>query len=525
MKTSLNQILAIFAIATSLVACTKTEVESTLTADITNIKDVDAQNPSAVAVSISSNVNWIIQAPKWVKPSETFGSGNSIVTFTFDPNFTDAETTVQPRSGEIKISGGGTLNGNGATLMIPVSQLGFTYVDTGEPLGGIPSAKQFVKFIKAASTGSAVTRWMDANNEVVLLDNIDLGQVTNAEWQALVAEATNGNNDCTLTSAFEGIFNGNGFKITNFNPEVVLAANNTFGLFPVISGATIKNVELSGMMTVSATGQADAGMLVGTALNSTIKDVIVNGKIISPGTTASSRFATGGVCGFICSKEDNNSLIENCTSNVEAEVIGGTNSANGAGAAQYGGIVGFSTYNKKSGKVTISNCTNNGNMKVTLGRCSGIVATPNGGSIITDCVNNGDQVNSIADGRLGNICCVIGQDGKIINCVNNGNLEANAYTTGGTAAGIAAMLNHNSVIMEGGANYGTIKSSRADGELTGLLVANFSKFASVKNVVVSGGLVINGAAIDINASNYMQYIGKYTDATNITGLSWEDPKN
>ena len=118
MKTRLNHFLAIFAIATSLIACTKTEVESTLTADITNIADVDAQNPAAVAVNISSNVNWIIQAPKWVKPSETFGSGNSIVTFTFDPNFEDAETTVQPRSGEIKISGGGTLNGNGATLML-----------------------------------------------------------------------------------------------------------------------------------------------------------------------------------------------------------------------------------------------------------------------------------------------------------------------------------------------------------------------------------------------------------------------
>ena len=279
MKTHLISIVASFAIAISMIACTKTEVESTLTADITNIKDVDAQNPSAVAVSISSNVNWIIQTPKWVKPSETFGSGNSIVTFTFDANFEDAETTVQPRSGEIKISGGGTLNGNGATLMIPVSQLGFTYVDTGEPLGGIPSAKQFVKFIKAASSGSAVTRWTDANNEVILLDDIDLAQVTKEEWQALVYEATNGNNDCTLTSAFGGVFNGKGHKITNFNPEVVLAANNTFGLFPVISGATIKNVELTGTMTVSATGQADAGMLVGTALNSTIENVVVNGKM------------------------------------------------------------------------------------------------------------------------------------------------------------------------------------------------------------------------------------------------------
>lgn len=525
MKTHLISIVASFAIAISMIACTKTEVESTLTADITNIKDVDAQNPSALAVSISSNVNWIIQTPKWVKPSETFGSGNSIVTFTFDANFEDAETTVQPRSGEIKISGGGTLNGNGATLMIPVSQLGFTYVDTGEPLGGIPSAKQFVKFIKAASSGSAVTRWTDANNEVILLDDIDLAQVTKEEWQALVYEATNGNNDCTLTSAFGGVFNGKGHKITNFNPEVVLAANNTFGLFPVISGATIKNVELTGTMTVSATGQADAGMLVGTALNSTIENVVVNGKIISSGTTASSRFATGGVCGFICAKDDASSFMKNCTSNVEAEIIGGANAANGAGAAQYGGIVGFSTYNKKTGRVTISECVNNGNMKVTLGRCSGIVATPNGGSIITDCVNNGDQINSIADGRLGNICCVIGQDGKIINCVNNGDLEANSYTTGGTAAGIAAMLNHNSVTMEGGANYGTIKSSRSDGDLTGLLVANFSKFSYVKNVVVSGGLVINGTAIDLNAGNYMQYIGKYADATNITGLSWEDPKN
>lgn len=531
MKKCIKTVLAVLGLTATLVACQKPVVKSEISADVEAIKEVPAHNPADVAVTITSNVNWIVQTPSWVKASVAYGSGNSIVSFSFAENYVNETTTVADRTGEIKISGGGTLDGNGATLLIPVHQLGFTYVDPDAPLGGIPDATEFIKFLSAATVGNPLTRWLDDNNEVVLFDDIDLGEVADEKWQefADAREVINANNDCTIDGAvFAGVLNGKGHKIFNFNPTVVLETNRTFGLIPVMNGGTIKNLELTGTLSISANGQADAGLLVGTALNSTVKDVVVNGKVKSTGVTVSKRFALGGICGFACAREDANGLFDNCVSNVEADAVGGANLANGGAGAMYGGICGFSTYNKKEGRVTIKNCVNNGLMKVKVGRCSGIVATPNGGTIFESCTNNGNQINEIPDGRLANICCVAGQDCKLVNCVNNGDIEAMSYgAAAGTCAGIMALPNHDTVTIEGGANYGVIKTSRTDGQYVGLLVANFSKFTYIKDIKVSGGIVVNGTAADINAGNFMSYIGTCSAANleKVTGLTWEDPKN
>lgn len=527
MKNTIKTILSLLCGAAILASCTKDEsAKSVITVDVTAFNEVAASNPADLAVSVTSNVNWIVQTPSWITPSASYGSGNAIVTFKVGENYVNETTTVQPRSGEIKISGGGAMNGDGVTVTIPVKQSGFTYIDPAAPVGGIATPDHFVDFLKAVAGGTGTSRWEDESGEVVLLDNVDLSEVT--EYQQYVASVINANNDCTIESnAFSGTFNGNGYRITGFNPTVELAANQTFGLFPAVNEAVIKNVILEGSMTISATGQSDAGLLVGTSLNSTIQNVTVNGTLYSTGTEASTRFALGGIIGFACATGSLNNLIENCTSNVAVEAVGGANTANGGTCAMYGGIAGFSTYNKGEGRSTVRNCVNNGNMTVTLGRCSGIVATPNGGTVLDGCTNNGDQVNAISNGRLANICCVIGQDGKLVNCVNNGDLEAMTSGGNGTCAGLVALLNHATVSVDGGGNYGVIRTDRADGKYVGLLVANFSKFATVSNVVVSGGIEISGAATAINEGNFMDYIGTCSSANlaKVTGLTWVAPAN
>ena len=180
---------------------------------------------------------------------------------------------------------------------------------------------------------------------MVLLADINLSNA-NIDWQALAdaTDVTNSNNDCAISSTpFTGVFDGDNHKITGFNPTVVLGTNKTFGLFCAISGATIKNVELDGTMTVSATGQADAGMLVGTSYNSTVRNVKVSGKLVSTGTSVAKRFSLGAVCGFAMAKEKINTVFEGATVNVEVEAVGGSNQANGATCAMYGGVVGFAT--------------------------------------------------------------------------------------------------------------------------------------------------------------------------------------
>lgn len=531
MKTIIKSVFALLCCGAVLASCNKQTPVSApeMTADVTAFADIAAHNPGDVAVMLTTKVNWIVQTPSWVTPSVTFGNGNSTVSFKIAENYKDEKTSTPERSGEIVFSGGGTLTGNGAKLVIPIAQNGYTYVDPQASIGGIHNIEEFIEFYKAMTSGLSTKKWTNEDGEVALLASIDLGSITAWQEYASLYSTSNGNNDCSISAEcfpFTGTFNGNGYTLSNFNPTVTLAANGTFGLFPALSGATVKNFKLNGTFTVSATGQADAGLVAGTVLNSTITDVTVDGKLISSGTTASARYALGGIAGFTCAKGAENSEISGCVTNVTVEAVGGSNSANGATCAMYGGITGFSTYDKAAGRVKLKGCTNNGNMTVTLGRCSGIVATPNGGTEMENCTNNGHQVNSIADGRLGNICSVIGQDGKLVGCVNNGNIETPKYGDAtGTAAGFVGLLNHDTVIIEGGANTGIIKSSRTDGKYIGLLVANFSKFKYVKGVNVSGGIVIAGEAKDINAGNFMDYIGTCSAANlaKVTELTWTSP--
>lgn len=500
-----------------------------MSADLTSI-EVEAQNPEEVAVTLTANTSWLLTTPKWVSASATYGNGNTILIFTVEPNYKNETTSTLARQGEIKISGGGTLTGKGVVITIPITQEGYTYVDPNPSLGGIPDVDEFVDFIKAANSGGPLKRWTAENGDVVLLADINLSNA-NIDWQKMAddTEVTNGNNSCeVLGTPFTGVFDGDNHKITGFNPTVELGANKTFGLFCAVRGATIKNVELEGTMNISATGQADAGMLVGTAYNSTISNVKVNGSLVSTGTTKSNRFSLGGICGYAFSENDVNTVIDGATVNVEVNAVGGTNLSNGGAGAMYGGIVGFATAVNAADKsiVIVKNCVNNGNMNVTLGRCSGIVATANTGTTMQDCTNNGNQVNKITDGRLGNIVCNMAHYTKMINCVNNGDIDATAEGYKGTVGGLLALTGSETCLeITGGGNYGTIRTVSTVGEkYRGLLWANHNRKTPTSGLIASGRLFIDGVEVEINASNYMQYLGWNTYPEILQNITWVAPK-
>lgn len=529
MKQIFKSIVALLCCGAMFASCEQEVPKAEMSADLTSI-EVDAQNPEEVAVTLKANTSWLLTTPKWVTASATYGSGDAILIFTVESNYKNETTSTQSRKGEIQISGGGALTGKGVVITIPVTQQGYTYVDPNPSLGGIPDVDEFVDFIKAANSGGPLKRWTNDNGDVVLLADIDLSNA-NIDWQKMAdgTEVTNGNNSCeVLGTPFTGVFDGDNHKITGFNPTVVLAANKTFGLFCAVRGATIKNVELEGTMNISATGQADAGMLVGTAYNSTISNVKVNGSLVSTGTTKSNRFSLGGICGYAFSEKDVNTVIDGATVNVEVNAVGGTNLSNGGAGAMYGGIVGFATAVNAADKsiVIVKNCVNNGNMNVTLGRCSGIVATANTGTTMQDCTNNGNQVNKITDGRLGNIVCNMAHYTKMINCVNNGDIDATAEGYKGTVAGLLALTGSETCLeITGGGNYGTIRTVSTVGEkYRGLLWANHNRKTPTSGLIASGRLFIDGVEVEINASNYMQYLGWNTYPEILQNITWVAPK-
>lgn len=476
MKNIFKSILALVCCGAFFASCEQEVPETELSVDLTSIT-AEAQNPEPVSVTLTTNASWLLTCPDWVTASQTYGAGDAILTFTIATNYKDEKTSTRARSGEIKISGGGALTGKGATVAIAVNQEGYTYVDPNPSLGGIPDAEEFAAFIVAANTGGSLKRWTSEEaNEVKLLADINLAGV-DIDWQALAdATKTSNANNASLvvenTTPFEGVFNGDNHKITGFNPVVVLGANQTFGLFQVAHNATIKNVELSGTFNVTATDQADAGMLVGTAIHSTISNVKIGGKIVSAGTTASKRFSIGGICGYayagvISDGVFGTTLFNDCTVNADVEFDGGTNQANGAACAMYGGICGFAT-------------------------------TP-----------NADAAHKVT----------------IKNCVNNGDLDATAEGYKGTAGGIFALAGSATITgIEGGGNYGTIKTLSTAGKYVGLLWANHNNTIPTKDVVASGRIFIDGAEVAISESNYMQNVGYIKDPSCVTNILWVAPK-
>ncbi len=528
MKNIFKSLLTILCCGIAMVSCQEEILsDAKIETDLTAISDISAQNPADISVVVMSNTSWIVTYPQWVTSSADYGSGDAIITFSFERNYKDETTSTRARSGEIKISGGGTLTGKGVTVAIPVNQLGYTYIDPNPSLGGIPDVEEFVEFIKAANSGGPLTRWTDENGEVALLADINLNGV-NVDWQAMAdaTDVTNSNYGSVVHDGcipFSGIFNGNNHKITGFNPTVVLGGNKTFGLFTVIDEATVKNVQLEGTLTVSGSGQSDAGMLVGTAINSTISDVKVAGKVASTGTTASDkRFALGGICGFACVGDGSAMLIKNATSDVEAEVVGGSNVANGAAGAMYGGIVGFATGPNAEGTshTTLEGCVNNGNLTVTLGRAAGIAATMNSRTILKDCTNNGNQVNKVVNGRLGNITGSTGNWCQVVNCVNKGDIDASVDGYIGSVAGLIGRVNSTSSSFEGGANYGKVITRSTSTKGYGLIGGDMSNFVHIKDMIASGGIIVDGVALDVNESNYMEYLCKTSHADKISNITW-----
>ncbi len=405
---------------------------------------------------------------------------------------------------------------------------------------GIKTAEDLKAFAAAVNVGTSLDAWTNADGEVALLADIDLEGVT--EWTPIgnAATTSNGNYAAGVATgkAFTGVFNGKGHTIRNFKPTVTLGAQATWGLFGFLSNATVKNLNVEAAVIISATEVADAGIIAGTAACSTIENVKVSGTINSSGSTINNkRFAIGGIAGFLFCEYDatnkvaHESFIKNCEVTATVSIDGGTNMANGAGAVMYGGIVGFATKANENtdGRNHIQNCVNNGTMTVKIGRCSGIVATCNRATYIEGCTNNASQVNTVVNGRIGQIVCNMSNYSAMIDCVNTGNLTTTDSQT--TTGALVALCGHNSCYIKGGtrvANTGTILGGNTAN--LGLLAANISACDYVKDVILSGKLGVYKAEGDpemyeVTNENIMTYIGPVNSSytSKVTGISYVNP--
>lgn len=192
------------------------------------------------------------------------------------------------------------------------------------------------------------------------------------------------------SGAFQGTFDGNGHRITNYS----LSSSDTYtrtAFFGYTKNAVIKNVSLQG--TVTATGGSTyAAGIVGDANNTAISGCSFSGSATSEKSVAA------GIVAYL-----NGGSVSDCE-NQAAVQSGGTS----AYSDKAGGIAG-TIY----GKGKVSACTNTGTVAAKTGYAGGIAGTGSSSGKIEYCVNTGTVTSGGANKAAG----IIGQNEHVDSCV------------------------------------------------------------------------------------------------------------
>ncbi|WP_343256338.1 InlB B-repeat-containing protein [Ligaoa zhengdingensis] len=262
------------------------------------------------------------------------------------------------------------------------------------------------------------------------------------------------------TAPFAGTFDGKDFRIRGLNVAGSTTAESTtnyLGLLGYVSGATIRNVTVTGMVTNPK--QYTGGIAGYAAEGSSFENCVFGdstGALVSKLVCGNQG---GGIVGSIASSADKPTTLKNCAN--YAEISGASNAA---------GIVGSTSGNGAA----ISDCQNSGTVTGSS-NVAGIVGSASGdGVALSGCQNNGTVTGS---SNIAGIAGSISGDKKeIIGCVNIGNITA----SGNTAAGIAAYLTAGGTISLS-MNEGWIKASQQVGGIVGSMTNGEGKVTHCYN--------------------------------------------
>lgn len=242
-------------------------------------------------------------------------------------------------------------------------------------------------------------------------------------------------------NAFKGTFDGNDKTISGLTVGSI-GADNGAGLFGIVDGGTVMDLPLSGVSI--DTDSKNAGAAVGLLVNgATVSNVTVSGSVKAPD-------GAGGIVGRMAIS----GTIENCTNNAAVE----------ATSTCAGGIVGKAYYTAEGSEMTISGCTNAG--EVTGDYAAGGIAGLSAANI-SGCENDAAiKAGTEAGGIVGEQTMY----GIISGNTNRGEIKNNE--TGGTAyggiVGWARYANstddyplHDTIVIKDNTNSGNISASSA----------------------------------------------------------------
>ncbi len=325
---------------------------------------------------------------------------------------------------------------------------------------GIKTAEDFEKFAQAVCTGKKLDRYRNEAGEIVLLNDIDMKDVTD-----IVPAGT-------PDMPFKDIFNGQGFKIYNLSLKKDITGLTEYGVFGYAEGAAIKNLTVGAEGDrIELTGTAEnffAGGIVAVASNSTVIGCTNNLDIHLSGDNTNDKVAgLAGIVGKGVSVVIGSDKAP-CVNYGDMTTGNISNKKNGGTGMQVAGICGLV---ESADGTVITNCTNNGHVAAPAGRGGGIVGTFNAGQMIR-CTNAGlveDDVlgqHAAADDkynykRMGGLSGSTGSSASIDQCTMKGTVITHlACRTGGFV----------------GHNTGKITSSINEGIVIGDIITVGSNF-------------------------------------------------
>ncbi len=407
----------------------------------------------------------------------------------------------------------------------PVDTLKFDSIVLGE--NGIKTAAQLMSFASLWNSKGDVSSYKNASGEIALLNDIDL---TGYTWIP-IADSPSGNtiNNGTGTTysaacvPFNGVFNGNGYTISGMKQNVT--TSQVSGMFGVVKGGTVKNVNLDASCTLSVNKSGVAsgcayGFIAGCLSDGVISNCNVAGLITSSVINGSSMVCLSGVVGHVFDTNAS-TLIENCTyngsiSNVSSNVMDNSNCATCAG------IVGFGRTKTKAKYFTVRNCVNNASITASIHRTAGILASSSNGMHLEGCINYGTITNTLPSNSKGNRAGgIVGLNSNTSDnyndymdgCKNFGTIVSGSPVNGYEVIGGLAAIVRRTVVKNCSSNCTVLAPSgvQSRGVFVGMVNDNKASFTNNKVAgAVATGLDQDGnyiGLVTLTSSNYSSYFG------------------
>lgn len=327
-------------------------------------------------------------------------------------------------------------------FIVPVQQLtevptGYTGIYTTEQLKGISNR---------------------LDGKYILMDDLELGS-----WTPIGG-----------STPFTGVFDGNGHSLSDLTINYTLSQGESanLGLFGIVENAEIRNVKVSGDISVtcpaSSNGKA-GGLLIGgitgeifgsAQIDNCVTDVDISAEQTITSFLFSQFAAYGGIAGTLDDTDD--TTISHCR-----------NTGDISAYSNVGGIMGNSI--SASNNINIFACLNQGSISATI-RAGGILglletALPTGKSFtISSCANEGSiTTKELSGGILGECENWYGPDATVQDCLNVGPVKCSSAPS--DAGGITGKSN---IPVLRCVNVGTVSGAPA-GAIQGRQTPTFTK--------------------------------------------------